>query len=176
VKSGSDKMPAPFKDREPPRVIAWQKKLFSGTTENMKGFRDGQEVFLQLTFGDYFYWRESLGMGDPTLEVQHERQVTFKTLLDHQAFIFILTSNKEETAYPIARHKAGIPLTPLEGGERGRGARLFHRVTGSTGSECPAPVPVPGTGRYRPVMIFVLAPHTDWPTCPGRLLIGFGQR
>jgi hypothetical protein len=54
--------------------------------------------------------------------------------------------------------------------------RLFHRVTGSTGSECPAPVPVPGTGRYRPVMIFVLAPNTDWPICPGRLLIGFGQR
>jgi hypothetical protein len=54
--------------------------------------------------------------------------------------------------------------------------RLFHRVTGTTGLECPAPVPVPGTGRYRPVMMFVLAPHTDWPTCPGRLLIGFGQR
>jgi hypothetical protein len=50
-------------------------------------------------------------------------------------------------------------------------ARLFHRVTGSTGSECPAPVPIPGTGRYRPVTMFVLAPHTDWPTCPGRLLI-----
>jgi hypothetical protein len=55
-------------------------------------------------------------------------------------------------------------------------SRLSHRVTGSTGSECPAPVPVPGTGQYRPVMSFVLVPLTDWPTCPGRLLLEFGQR
>jgi hypothetical protein len=46
-------------------------------------------------------------------------------------------------------------------GRRAIYARLSHRVTGSTGSECPAPVPVPGTGRYRPVMSFVLVPHTD---------------
>jgi hypothetical protein len=56
-----------------------------------------------------------------------------------------------------------------------RGSRLSHRVTGSTGSERPAPVPVPGTGRYRPVSSFVLMPHTDWPTGPGRLLLEFGQ-
>jgi hypothetical protein len=56
--------------------------------------------------------------------------------------------------------------------------RLSHRVTGSTGSERPAPVPVLGTGRYRPVIIFVLVPHTDWPTGPGRLLLEleFGKR
>jgi hypothetical protein len=48
---------------------------------------------------------------------------------------------------------------------------LSHRATGFIGSERPAPVPVPGTGRYRPVISFVLVPHTDWPTGPGWLLL-----
>jgi hypothetical protein len=37
-------------------------------------------------------------------------------------------------------------------------------------------VPVPGTGRYRPVMSFFLCHDTDWPTGPGRLLLEFHQR
>jgi hypothetical protein len=51
-------------------------------------------------------------------------------------------------------------------------SRLSHRVTGSTGSERPAPAPVPvhGTGRYRPAIGFLLVPHTDRPTGLGWLL------
>jgi hypothetical protein len=45
--------------------------------------------------------------------------------------------------------------------------RLSHRVTGPTGSERPAPVPEPGTGRYRPVISFVLVPHTGRAYRPG---------